>query len=120
MNYSFAYAFGASGHERALADKFGFGGGQNYVAVLAAKGYAVLQPNYRGSSGYGDDFMLKIVPHIVSAPGLDILTGVDALVKDGIADLGGTIIAGSPANFGKLIANETQKWAKVIQSANIA
>jgi len=41
-------------------------------------------------------------------------------VKARIADLGGTTIAGSPAHFGKLIAKETEKWAKVIQSANIA
>ena len=41
------------------SDKFGFGGGQNYVPVLAEKGYAVLQPNYRGSTGYGDDFLAR-------------------------------------------------------------
>jgi tripartite-type tricarboxylate transporter receptor subunit TctC len=44
----------------------------------------------------------------------------DPKVKERIADLGGTVIAGSPANFGKLIAKETGKWAKVIQSASIA
>jgi tripartite-type tricarboxylate transporter receptor subunit TctC len=44
----------------------------------------------------------------------------DAKMRARIADLGGTVIAGSPANFGKLIANETEKWAQVIQSANIA
>jgi hypothetical protein len=34
-------------------------------------------------------------------------------------DLGGTPLVGSPADFGKLIANETDKWAKVIRAANI-
>ena len=36
--------------------------------------------------GYGDKFRMQIVPDIVSRPGKDILEGVDALVKDGIAD----------------------------------
>jgi tripartite-type tricarboxylate transporter receptor subunit TctC len=45
---------------------------------------------------------------------------VDPKVKARIANLGGTVIAGSPAEFGKLIAKETEKWAKVIQSANVA
>src|SRR5207244_10805476 len=41
------------------SDKYGYGAGfiQNYVPVLAAKGYAVLRPNYRGSLGYGSAFM---------------------------------------------------------------
>src|SRR5208337_4166063 len=44
------------------------------------------EPDYRGSTGYGDKFTLEIVPVIVSRPGKDILEGVDALVKDGIAN----------------------------------
>jgi tripartite-type tricarboxylate transporter receptor subunit TctC len=39
--------------------------------------------------------------------------------KTRLADLGGTVIAGSPADFGKLIADETEKWGKVIRVANI-
>src|SRR5277367_3804613 len=58
----------------------------DWAALAAAKGWLVFRPNYRGSTGYGDEFMLAITPHLVSAPGLDILSGVDALVKDGIAD----------------------------------
>jgi hypothetical protein len=34
---------------------------------------------------------------------------------DGILDLGGTVLAGSPTDFGRLIANETEKWAKVVK-----
>jgi hypothetical protein len=33
--------------------------------------------------------------------------------------LGGTVFAGSPAEFGKFIADETEKWATVIRTANI-
>jgi dipeptidyl aminopeptidase/acylaminoacyl peptidase len=54
--------------------------------LAASQGWLVFEPNYRGSSGYGDRFLMQIVPEIVSRPGKDILEGVDALVKDGIAD----------------------------------
>jgi len=40
-------------------------------------------------------------------------------IKDRLVDLGGTILGGSPADFGKLIADETEKWGKVIRTANI-
>ena len=43
----------------------------------------------------------------------------DPKIKARLADLGGTVLAGSPADFGKLIADETEKWAKVIRAANI-
>ncbi len=33
--------------------------------------------------------------------------------------MGGTVLAGSPADFGKLLAEESEKWAKVIRAANI-
>jgi hypothetical protein len=40
-------------------------------------------------------------------------------VKAQLADLGGVPMPISPAEFGKLIADETEKWAKVIKFANI-
>ena len=43
----------------------------------------------------------------------------DPKMKARLADLGGTMLAGSPADFGKLIAEETEKWAKVIKFAGI-
>jgi hypothetical protein len=33
-----------------------------------------------------------------------------------LADLGGILISGTPENFGKVIADETAKWAKVVQA----
>jgi dipeptidyl aminopeptidase/acylaminoacyl peptidase len=57
-----------------------------WAALAATQGWLVLEPNYRGSVGYGDAFALAIVPHIVSRPGKDILEGIEALIKDGIAD----------------------------------
>ena len=39
----------------------------------------------------------------------------DPKIKARLADLGGTVLPGSPADFGKLIADETEKWAKVVK-----
>jgi tripartite-type tricarboxylate transporter receptor subunit TctC len=43
----------------------------------------------------------------------------DPKIKARFADLGSTVLPASPADFGKLIADETEKWAKVIRAANI-
>jgi tripartite-type tricarboxylate transporter receptor subunit TctC len=43
----------------------------------------------------------------------------DPKLKVRIADLGATVLTGSPAEVGKLIADETEKWGKVIRTANI-
>jgi tripartite-type tricarboxylate transporter receptor subunit TctC len=43
----------------------------------------------------------------------------DPKLKARFADLGSTVFPGSPADFGKLIAAETQKWAKVVKFAGI-
>ena len=40
-------------------------------------------------------------------------------MKARLADLGCNVFAGSPADFGKFIADETEKWGKVIRAANI-
>jgi tripartite-type tricarboxylate transporter receptor subunit TctC len=43
----------------------------------------------------------------------------DPKIEARLADLGGTVLSGSPADFGKLIADETKRWNKVIRTANI-
>jgi len=43
----------------------------------------------------------------------------DASLKARLAGMGGTPLPGSPSDFGKLIADETEKWGKVIRTANI-
>jgi tripartite-type tricarboxylate transporter receptor subunit TctC len=43
----------------------------------------------------------------------------DPKFKARLADLDGTVLGGSPADFGKLIAEETEKWGKVVKFANI-
>jgi dipeptidyl aminopeptidase/acylaminoacyl peptidase len=87
-----------------------------WSALAATNGWLVFQPNYRGSSGYGDKFLMQIVPQIVSRPGKDILEGVDALVKDGIADpdrlaIGGYSYGGYMTNW--LITQTTRFKAAV-------
>ncbi|HZD47853.1 MAG TPA: prolyl oligopeptidase family serine peptidase [Silvibacterium sp.] len=88
----------------------------DWATLAAAKGWLVFRPNYRGSTGYNDEFMLAITPHLVSAPGTDILTGVDALVKDGVADpnrltIGGYSYGGYMTNW--LITQTTRFKAAV-------
>ena len=43
----------------------------------------------------------------------------DPKLQARLADLGGTVMVDSPADFGKFIAHDTEKWAKVIRAANI-
>ena len=43
----------------------------------------------------------------------------DPKMKSRLADLGGTPLPGSPAQFGQLIAEETEKWGNVIRALNI-
>ena len=54
--------------------------------AFAAKGWAVLDPNYRGSTGYGDKFLIDLIENKNNLDVQDILSGVDMLVERGIAD----------------------------------
>ncbi len=54
--------------------------------LWAARGWAVLSPNYRGSTGYGDAFMTELIGHKNDRDVEDIEAGVDWLVAQGIAD----------------------------------
>lgn len=85
-------------------------------SLAATHGWLVFEPNYRGSVGYGDQFTLGIIQKIVSRPGKDILAGVDALVKEGIADpdrlaIGGYSYGGYMTNW--LITQTTRFKAAV-------
>jgi hypothetical protein len=43
----------------------------------------------------------------------------DPTIKARLAEFGGTILAGSPADFGSLVATETEKWGKVVRFAGL-
>jgi tripartite-type tricarboxylate transporter receptor subunit TctC len=77
-------------------------------------------PGYEVSSWYGISARKGTPAEFIDKINKEINAGVaDATMKGRLADLGGTTIAGSPDDFGKLIADETEKWAKVIRAANI-
>ena len=68
------------------ADKYGIGSMSYEIQVLAGKGYVSLQPNYRGSTGYGDAFLRDMVGHYFQNAHLDVMAGVDELIRRGVAD----------------------------------
>jgi dipeptidyl aminopeptidase/acylaminoacyl peptidase len=68
------------------ADKYSIGSMAYEIQVLAGKGYASLQPNYRGSTGYGDAFLRDMVGHYFQQAHLDVMTGTDEVIRRGIAD----------------------------------
>jgi dipeptidyl aminopeptidase/acylaminoacyl peptidase len=67
----------------ASSDRFGFATDNQ---VYAAKGYAVLRPNYRGSTGYGDVFLRDMVKGYFKQSHLDVMLGADAVIAMGVAD----------------------------------
>jgi tripartite-type tricarboxylate transporter receptor subunit TctC len=77
-------------------------------------------PGYEASAWYGVGVPQKTPAEIIERLNKETNAGLaDPKLKVRLADLGGTLIPGSPADFGKLIADDTEKWGKVIRSANI-
>jgi len=75
---------------------------------------------YEASAWYGIGAPQKTPAEIIDRLNKQANAGLaDAKLKVRLADLGGTLIPGSPADFGKVIADETEKWGKVIRAANI-
>jgi tripartite-type tricarboxylate transporter receptor subunit TctC len=57
---------------------------------------------------------------IVDRLNTEIIAGLaDPKIKARFSDMGAIVLLGSPAEFGKLIADDTEKWAKVIKAAGI-
>jgi tripartite-type tricarboxylate transporter receptor subunit TctC len=77
-------------------------------------------PGYEASSIFGFGAPKNTPAEIVDKLNKEINAGLaDPKIKARLADLDGTVLVGSPADFGKLIAEETEKWGKVIRAANI-
>jgi tripartite-type tricarboxylate transporter receptor subunit TctC len=77
-------------------------------------------PNYEASGWHGIGVPKNTPTEIVDKLNKEINAALaDPKIKARLAALGVTILQGSPAEFGKLIADETEKWAKVIRAANI-
>jgi tripartite-type tricarboxylate transporter receptor subunit TctC len=77
-------------------------------------------PGYEASSVFGLGAPKTTPAEIIDRLNKEINAALaDPRMKARLADLGGTPLAGSPSDFGKLIADETEKWAKVIRATNI-
>ena len=77
-------------------------------------------PGYEASTWYGVGAPKATPAEIVEKLNKEINAGLaDAKIKARLLDLGGDVLALSPTDFGKLIADETEKWAKVVKFANI-
>jgi len=77
-------------------------------------------PGYEASSWLGLCAPRNTPVEIIDKLNREINAGLsDPRIKARFADMGGAALPGSPADFGKLIADETEKWAKVIRAASI-
>jgi tripartite-type tricarboxylate transporter receptor subunit TctC len=77
-------------------------------------------PGYESSAWFGIGAPSGTPADVVEKLNKEINAALaDPKVKARLADLGGTAIAGSPADFGELVIDETEKWAKVIKFAGV-
>ena len=77
-------------------------------------------PGYEASQWYGLGAPRGTPAEVIDKLNKEINAALaDPKMKTRFADLGGIAIGGSPADFGKLIADETEKWGKVIRAAKI-
>jgi len=77
-------------------------------------------PGYEASTWYGVGVPTGTPAEIIGKLNNEINTAfADPTFKARLADVGGSALSGSPADFGRLVADETEKWGKVIRAANI-
>jgi len=77
-------------------------------------------PGYEASVWFGVGAPKNTPNEIIDTLNTEINAALsDPKLKARLADLGGKVLPGSPTDFGKLIADETEKWGKVIRAANI-
>jgi tripartite-type tricarboxylate transporter receptor subunit TctC len=73
-------------------------------------------PGFESSSMNGLGAPQNTPPEIVDRLNKEVNAALaDPKFRTRLADIGGTPLAGSPADFGKLIAEDTEKWAKVVK-----
>jgi tripartite-type tricarboxylate transporter receptor subunit TctC len=77
-------------------------------------------PGYEASTWLGVGVPKNTPAAIINTLNREVNAGIsDPEIKERFAALGSTVVAGSPSDFGQQIADETEKWAKVIRAANI-
>jgi tripartite-type tricarboxylate transporter receptor subunit TctC len=73
-------------------------------------------PGYESTLWFGVGAPKNTPAEIIDKLNKEINGGLaDPKIKSAVADMGGTVLTGSPTDFGKLIADETEKWAKVVK-----
>ena len=73
-------------------------------------------PGYEATNWYGVGAPRDTRAEIIQKLNKEINSAlIDPKIKTRLAELGGTLLAGSPVEFGKLVAEETEKWAKVVK-----
>jgi tripartite-type tricarboxylate transporter receptor subunit TctC len=95
-------------------------GGQVQVMFATAPSSIEFVPGYEASGFYGLGVPKNTPLEVIDMLNKEVNAGLaDPKLRARLADTGGTVLAGSPTDFGKLIAEEPDKWGKVIRAANI-
>jgi tripartite-type tricarboxylate transporter receptor subunit TctC len=90
-----------------------------FIAYAKANPGKIKVPGYEASGWSGFGSPKSTPPEVIDKLNREINTALaDLKIKAQLADLGATPLVGSPTDFGKLIAEETEKWGKVIRAAN--
>jgi tripartite-type tricarboxylate transporter receptor subunit TctC len=77
-------------------------------------------PGYEASQWYGMGAPAKTPPEIIEKLNREINAAIaDPAMKAHLAALGGEVLPGPPSAFGKLIADDTEKWARVVRAAGL-
>ena len=75
-------------------------------------------PGYEASAWFGLGVPKGTSPEIINKLNKAINAALaDPTIQARLAELGGTVMAGTPADFGKVVTDETEKWAKVVKAA---
>jgi dipeptidyl aminopeptidase/acylaminoacyl peptidase len=93
-----------------------------YAQVMAARGWLVLRPNYRGSTGYGNAFFRDVVGHYFEHMQQDVLSGVDALIAKGVVDPDRMVLMGwsAGAHLSNKLITMTDRFKAASAGAGVA
>jgi dipeptidyl aminopeptidase/acylaminoacyl peptidase len=105
----------------AAADMLGYNGGYN-AQVYAGAGYAVLLPNYRGSTQYGQKVKIESAGDYFTKGFQDIMTGVDYLIAQGVVDSTQMGVLGWSAggHYSNWIEGHTNRFKAISSGAGVA
>jgi dipeptidyl aminopeptidase/acylaminoacyl peptidase len=97
-------------------------GWYQWAPLAATHGWLVLEPNYLGFSGYGDQFVSDILGQPVSQPWRDILAAVNHLIKEGAVDSNQLAVSGY--SYGGFVTNwlftQTTRFNAALSDAGAA